>query len=89
MRDLRDLRAERLGITLPSQRTFDPFPHATSEGGPELEELFRLTRPDKKAPRMPRTLPTAGELMAPPPVKHTAPIAMRKAMGRYPRKVAP
>ncbi len=89
MRNLRDLRAERLGITLPGKRTVDPFPDVTVEGGFELEELFRLTRPDKKRPPMLRKMPTAGEPLPPPPVKHAAPVAMQKAMARYPRKVAP
>lgn len=88
MRELRDLRADRLGIRLPGQRVIDPFPGASAEGGPELEELFRLTRPDKKKPRM-HQLPTAGVPMTPPPVKHTAPVAVQKAAAHYPRKVAP
>jgi len=88
MGTLRDLRAERLGLRVPGSRAIDPFPQTSNEGGPELDELFRLTRPDKTR-TMVHAKPNAYVPMTPPPLKHAAPVVMQKAMTRYPRKVAP
>jgi hypothetical protein len=88
MKDLRDLRAERLGITFHSQRALDPFPHAAADGGP-LDRLFMLTRPDTPA-KVPHPTPTAEALLKTPlPPKALGTAIFQKGMTRYQRKVNP
>jgi len=83
MKDLLDMRAERIGIKLLRTKTLDPWVHATARDNPLLDMLYTITRPIA-AKRKKRLREILAETPPPQPVE---PVALPKGMVQYRREL--